>query len=128
MQRSQQTEYWETAVMLYCIKFPLQQAAPDWPTWAPENTIFSLLELWGQTCGSRGSRAIQAGTLAFGWVFHTPPGPLESSAVPAHTELPELPQEGCLQAGWRVSRHTLSLLISGSQHYQTILLHNLEGI
>lgn len=37
---SQQIEYWETAVMLYCIKFPLQQAAPDWPVWAPENVIF----------------------------------------------------------------------------------------
>lgn len=86
--------------MLYCITFPLQQAAPEWPMWAPENTIFSLLK-----CGAKlvaAGEAGQASILAFGWVFHTTPVQLESSPVPAHTELPELPQ-----AGWRVSRHTV---------------------
>lgn len=54
MQR--QTEYWGTVMMLHCIKFPVQQAAPDWPMWAPENTIFSLLN-----CGAKLVAAEEAG-------------------------------------------------------------------
>lgn len=67
------TEYWGTAVMFYCIKFPLQQAAPDWPMWAPENTIFPLLN-----CGAKFVAAVETGQFRpalwkFGWVFHTTP-------------------------------------------------------
>lgn len=93
-------------MMLYCIKFPLQQAAPEWPVWAPENTIFSLLK-----CGAKLVAAGEAGQSrpAFCIWLGTPHTPvqLESSAVPAHAQLPQLPQDGCLQAGWRVSRHTV---------------------
>lgn len=74
--------------MLYCIKFPLQQAAPDWPMWAPENTILSLLN-----CGAK---LVAAGEAGQSWHLagYSTPVQLESSALPAHAELPELLQDG----------------------------------
>ena len=79
--------------------------------WAPEHTIFQLLDCRAKLlpAGEAGQASTLALALGSGWVFHTTRVRLDSPAVSAHEVLPELPRDGFLHTGWRASRHTLSL-------------------
>lgn len=113
--------------MLYCIRFPLQQATPDWLMWAPEHTIFQLLDCRAKLdTGETSQASTLASILGSGWVFHTTRVRLDSSAMSACECSQNFSMMVCCTQDGEFQDTHCHFLISGSQHYQNIFPHNID--